>query len=194
MSLQLSPQLFLQPSLRGPIERVGIAFALLAGSLSLLFTATPLRADEAYVCGPDKIVYVAVADLERMKRTNPCIAAYYGLKVEKTAEAKTSEAKAAEAKPESKIAEPVKEEPAKPVIAAAAPAAKSASEVRPAPSQVSAPPVLKRLAEDQPVSRSKPAAKMAMAEVLHAAPGTDFRNVRVLNAALPEDAIFHHTR
>lgn len=184
MSLQPSLQLLLQPSSRGPIERVGISFALLAGSLSLLATAPPLRADEAYLCGPDKIVYVAVADLERMKRTNPCIAAYYGLNVEKTAEAK-----AAEAKTESKIAEPTK-----PVVAVALPAAKPVSDVRPASPQISAKPVLKRLAEDQLVSRRAPASKMAMAEVLHAAPGTDFRNVRVLNAALPEDAIFHHTR
>jgi hypothetical protein len=50
--------------------------ALVAG----LFVETA-RADEAYVCDGGRIVYVKFGELERMKRQDPCIAAYYGMTV-----------------------------------------------------------------------------------------------------------------
>jgi hypothetical protein len=39
------------------------------------------KADEAYVCDGGRIVYVKFGELERMKRHDPCIAAYYGMTV-----------------------------------------------------------------------------------------------------------------
>lgn len=60
-------------------------FAGTAISVVLGFCPATAKADEAYLCGPDTLVYVAAADLEAKKRSDPCIAAYYGLKVEKAA-------------------------------------------------------------------------------------------------------------
>ena len=58
----------------------------------------PARAAEAYLCGPDRIVYVAVEDLEAKKRSDPCIAAYFGLKIEPAAKAVTGSATASPSK------------------------------------------------------------------------------------------------
>lgn len=41
----------------------------------------PAMADELFICGGNKIVRVAVDDLEAMKRTNACVASHYGLEV-----------------------------------------------------------------------------------------------------------------
>ena len=41
-----------------------------------------VRADEAYLCDAGRIVRVAPGKLEDLKRTDPCIAGYYGLKVD----------------------------------------------------------------------------------------------------------------
>lgn len=43
--------------------------------------SAPARAAEAYLCGPDTIVYVKADELEFKKRTDPCIASHYGLTV-----------------------------------------------------------------------------------------------------------------
>lgn len=67
--------------LRRSPDWIGIGFALVAAGASAL-APIPSHADEAYLCEDKRIVYVGVADLERMKRSDPCIAAYYGLKVE----------------------------------------------------------------------------------------------------------------
>ena len=66
--------------------RVSLGFAVTIASSALIQSAAPVRADEAYLCGPDTVVYVAVADLEAKKHSDPCIAAYYGLTVDKTAQ------------------------------------------------------------------------------------------------------------
>lgn len=169
-------------SMQIPVDRVGIAFALAAGTTALLLNAPAVRADEAYLCGPDRIVYVAVADLERMKRTDPCIAAYYGMKVEEPA-------KPAANKPAAK-AEAATPKAEKIVVPATKPAAAKPQ----APAPLKAAPELKRLPEEAHVRRKPAASKLALAEMPVAAPGTDFRNVRVLNASSPDDAIFHHTK
>jgi hypothetical protein len=44
--------------------------------------ADAAHADEAYVCGATRVVYVKPGELERMKQQDPCIASYYGLSVE----------------------------------------------------------------------------------------------------------------
>ena len=38
--------------------------------------SSPARAAEAYLCGPDTIVYVKADELEFKKRTDPCIASH----------------------------------------------------------------------------------------------------------------------
>ncbi len=62
--------------------------------------SAPARAAEAYLCGPDTIVYVKADELEFKKRTDPCIASHYGLTVEsaKPAAAKPSPVKSVVAK------------------------------------------------------------------------------------------------
>lgn len=58
---------------------------LLALSVVSLLSTTAVRADEAYVCDGGTVVYVAPGELEAMKRTNACVAAYYGLTIEEAA-------------------------------------------------------------------------------------------------------------
>lgn len=116
-------------------------------------------ADEAFLCGPNKVVYVAVEDLEARKRTDPCIAAYFGLTVDKDAVAK------AKAAPGSTSGRPAKAVPLKTLVP---------------------PEVAERLSV--PVERSASLLPPA------ASPGTDFRNVRVLNATSRDEQWFKHVR
>lgn len=60
--------------LRGSIAALAVAASSLAGSFNA-------RADEAYVCDAGRVVYVRPGELEAMKRSDPCIAGYYGLTV-----------------------------------------------------------------------------------------------------------------
>lgn len=153
-------------------------------------------AAEAYLCAGGRIVYVEFADLERMKRTDACVAGYYGLTVEPAAvAAPTTTPAAALASPSTPPA----------VLDAAAPAAGSAR--RPSPADYAA----RRVAPGRPAARSVrtiamirkaggvPAASGAGATVAAPAlatpvptPGTDFRNVRVINASASGEQWFHH--
>lgn len=135
--------------------RPGLVLA--AFGLWLAGGAAPLAAAEAYVCGPNKLVYVEAGELEQKKRTDPCIAAYYGLTVEAPSAAAPQAAKPIAAQPET-----------------ADLALKPAS--LPDPAAV------------------KPARHAAMMKPVFAAPGTDFRNVRVLNASSSSEAWYRHTK
>lgn len=73
-------------------SRGSVVFTITATAVSIVATSGPIRAAEAYVCGPDHIVYVEVEDLERMKRTDACIAGFYGLTVDKDATPSSGEA------------------------------------------------------------------------------------------------------
>ncbi len=122
-----------------------------------------VRADDAYLCGPDKVVYVNTADLEAKKHSDPCIAAYYGITLDEPVKAQS---KTLEAKPK-------------------AAASKSAFEkITLKTSDVSEVPgrVRRHLQRD------------AMLLAPKAAAGTDFRNVRVINAVTGEEQWFRHTR
>lgn len=151
-----------------------VSHLLLAGlsAVAISVFAQAAVADEAYLCGPDSIIYVSAADLPHMKRTNACIAAYYGLKVEETS------TPALLSKPASK-----------PVAAAKA---KSIADAR-AKTVVQA--ALKPQIAPEPSARvdSAPIRQASLAPV-SAAPGTDYRNVRILNATSDGDAVFHHTK
>lgn len=55
------------------------SIAVLAFAMSAL-TQTPMaHADEAYVCDAGHVVYVKPGELEAMKRSDACIASYYGI-------------------------------------------------------------------------------------------------------------------
>ena len=144
--------------------RVSVGFAVTVSSLAFAGGSTGARADDAYICGPNTIVYVKLEDLEAKKRSDPCIAAYYGLKIElpvgppKTAKATVS------------------------TSAMTSPARNIAAELKPLdvselPSRVT--PKFERQA--------------ALAPAL-TAPGTNYRDIRVLNATSSADAWFRHQK
>lgn len=149
-----------------------VSHFLLAGlsAVAISVFAHPASADEAYLCGPDSIVYVSAADLPKMKRTNACIAAYYGL----TVETPETQAKAlAIAKPAANATKPQASVRAKAAVHAALKPLVAPDAATPA-----APQAIRQAALTRPF----------------AAPGTDYRNVRVLNATSDEAAVFRHTK
>ena len=134
----------------------------------MLFFAVsaPSHAAEAFLCGPDNVVYVEPADLPLKKKTDPCIAAFFGLKVEAPA------AKPAPLGPTAKTLSPK-------------------SRVRTAKAKLE----LKTIAADSSPDAS-PVRQAALAPDLPlvAAPGTDYRNVRIINAQPGEPDIFVHEK
>ena len=144
--------------------RVSVGFAVTASAAAMSLSAIPVRADEAYLCGPDKVVYVAVEDLEMRKRTDPCIAAYFGLKVDAAVEitpvAATTSAK--------------REKTALSKTAAAG---------------------LKPLSDAEIPDRvSKNPERQAALDPPRATPGTDYRNIKILNAVSTDDGWYRHTK
>lgn len=121
------------------------------------------RADEAFLCGPDTVVYVKPAELEQKKRTDPCIAAYFGLKAENSAA--TGAVNSAPLPQAGGKTLPVKVLPLKKLEAPEAAEPIAFKEER---SALLAPPA--------------------------AAPGTDYRNVRVINAASDDAQWFRHQK
>lgn len=136
--------------------------------------ARPAVADEAYLCGPDSVIYVSVADLPKMKRTNACIAAYYGLKVE-----------ASEQQPAQSAAN-------KRSLPVSRPSTMPANVQR---KNTEAHAALKPLVEPEALVRDV-AIEARQASLVRplTAPGTDFRNVKIINATSDDDAVFRHTR
>ena len=155
------------------IGLVGLAFASAVAGAGLV-DVRPAHADEAFLCGPDTVVYVKPAELEFKKRTDPCIAAYYGLQVEPDASAKDP-AKTAETDSASESA-PVKE------IRRGAPAASNPVELKRLPAPEHDAPG--RTVEERSASLLPPVPT----------PGTDYRNVRVINASSPGEEWYRHLR
>ncbi len=144
--------------------RVSVGFAVTVSSLAFAGGSTGARADDAYICGPNTIVYVKLEDLEAKKRSDSCIAAYYGLKIEApAAPARTAKATVSP----SSIAQPAR------TIAAE----------------------LKPLDMSELPSRVTPKVERqaALAPAL-TAPGTNYRDIRVLNATSSADAWFRHQK
>lgn len=123
------------------------------------------RADEAFLCGPDTVVYVKPEDLEHKKRTDPCIARYFGLTVESA---------------------PLPRESMQP--AGHGPTATAKSK----PAEIA----FKSLQAPETAERVSPPALERSAALRSpvAASGTDYRNVKVINASSPADQWFKHTR
>lgn len=130
----------------------GLAFAL-----SALCSPPSAHADEAYVCEAGRVVYVRPGELEAMKRADACIASYYGITLAPGSQPPTPSAAAA---PASRV-------PAAPPVAF-----KTLSEVENQP-RTSRSVAVKLAVAEQPIAR-----RLAPSV---ASPGTDFRNVRLIN-------------
>lgn len=145
---------------------------LLSGSL-MLASASGARAAEAFLCGPDKVVYVRSEDLEARKHSDPCIAAYFGIKIGDPV----------------KLAAPDVSLVAQPAIAGAVPAVAA-----PIP-KTKAAVALKTLTDkDMPQHAIRLASRGRVVRSVVSAPGTDYRNIHVLNAQDSEEEWFRHTR
>ncbi len=146
------------------VSRASIGVPVIFVSSFLGLTVPVARADEAYLCGPDTVVYVKIEELEHKKKTDKCIAAYYGLTVaDDAASAPGIPANPAQGSPANENANPRIE--------------------------------LKSLSEPEHTVRV-PAKFERSASLMtpSAAPGTDFRNVRILNAGTDESRWFKHQR
>ncbi|PPC88283.1 MAG: hypothetical protein CTY31_11415 [Hyphomicrobium sp.] len=145
--------------------RIGTAVSVAIISLSLAGNGDIAFAADAYVCGPDKLVYVEIKDLERMKRSDACIAAYYGLKIEpERAEVKTK----AIIENEPKLKEPLKTN--------------------------SSPIKFKPIVQDDIVKDGRRAdlnpAQLTQSPLPSA--NTDYRNVRIINAVSEDQTWYRH--
>lgn len=147
-------------------SRSAATFCSLLAGLGALLTPTGASADEAFLCGPSTIVYVAAGELEQKKKTDPCIAAYFGLTIDPGAGLGAGAA-------------PVK---AKERIAKANGLDANARQLK----RLDGPEVSEPVAE-----RNVRSAALLPPE---ASPGTDFRNVRVINAPSDEARWFRHDR
>ena len=154
----------------GRFALIEIALVL---SGSLMFAgAGGARAEEAFLCGPDSIVYVRFEDLEARKHSDPCIAAYFGIKIEDAS------------KPAAPVVSLVEPPPAEAGAASAAPTADTQAAV-----------ALKTLTDnDTPLRVAHLAPRGRVVRPVVSAPGTDYRNIHVINAHDSEEEWFRHTR
>lgn len=129
-----------------------------------------VRADEAYLCEDGRIVKVAPGQLEALKRTDACIAAYYGLKIEAAPPIETGAIAPAARRSPAADPPPALDKEARPAATAAS---KPAATVASKPARIA----LKSIAPSGPP---------------RAAAGTDYRNVVVLNAGPGQPAIYRH--
>jgi hypothetical protein len=146
------------------VSRASAVIPVIFASSILALSAAVVRADEAYLCGPDTVVYVSSEELEHKKKTDKCIAAYYGLTVSDDTSRRSG-----------MPVEPSKSAPEK---------------ATPRPSIE-----LKSLSEPDHSVRSRAGFERSASLVPpSAAPGTDFRNVRIINAGSGDGQWFKHDR
>ncbi len=145
------------------------SFACVIFAVSQSSGATPSAAAEAFLCDKARVVYAEIDQLDELKRTDACVASYFGITLAPSA--------------------------------AAAPAPSAMPAVPPSPT---APLDLKTLTETAPTQRFVPGqySRQRVAALdgarlprpaASAAPGTDFRNVRVVNPS-QGDGWFRHAR
>jgi len=161
--------------------------AVIAASLLVV---PPLMADESYVCDDGRVVTVRFGELEKLARTDPCIARYLSRRSGPLA----AQPAAAEAAIEVDIPLPGR----RPAVTTASAGADVAP--RHAETEVivhyEAPPageaaVLKARVEQ--IAFRRASHHFYSNEQLSARP-VDFRNVPIINAAPGEPDTFHHTR
>ncbi len=140
--------------------------ALLAGLAAAALPGCAAHAAEAYLCDNNRLVYVEAGGLPRMIRTDPCIARYHGVAPQASDAGEPPLVRFS-----APLATPLPPEkgPAAPSSAPAAPAVRAA-----APSTSPA---------ERPRRGERAALRAAVSEPVRAAPGTDYRNVRVINAS-----------
>jgi hypothetical protein len=153
------------------------ALGLAAASATL---AIPAAADEAYICDAGRIVYVKPGELEHLKRTDPCIAGYYGLPFPAAPAERTA---AAPARNKAVVDEAGTAAHAK--TAANGLAMERAARTD-APAKTAA-----GMAQDATTPRTETPAPIP---VPAAARASDFRNVLILNAASDAERIFRHVK
>jgi hypothetical protein len=172
--------------------------ASLAVATLATFGALDARADEAYVCEGGRVVTVRMGELEVLKRKDPCIAAYYGVKLE--AETAASSSRGADAaEPPLPERKPAAIGAAAEVAAADTPAAMPAvadAASLPAASHAISPDIVTSPRVERVVFRHAQRASaepVATGSQVVAAP-VDFRRVPIINAAPGAPGIFYHTR
>lgn len=124
------------------------------------------RAAEAFLCADGRIVHVPFGKLEEMKRTDACIAGYFGLTIA-----------------------PAPARPAAPIPTARPAPSAAVSTTAPAVA-------LRRLDAQEPPSTRPPKPRVVadVGRPVRAEDGTDFRNVVILNAADGAPGIYRHER
>lgn len=155
-----------------------LATSCLSATLAVI-AATPVRAAEAYLCEAGRVVYVELGDLERMKRTDACIAGYYGLTVEGAAPSVPPAAAGERSASATEIAAPQQAASAKPGSPSTFAARSATPGRRPA-----------GLKDTSVRTIDMTRASRGAAPV--AAPETDYRNVRVINASTGDGQWFRH--
>jgi hypothetical protein len=130
-----------------------------------------VRADEAYLCDGGRIVKVPFGKLEELKRTDACIAAYYGLKVVPATRLETGTIS-----PPATVVSATTTQQTAITLPLAGPRSGPNLSVAPLPK----PAPVRQASTEKPIVR--------------AAAGTDYRNVVLLNPAPGDPAIFRHDR
>ncbi len=146
-----------------------ITIAILAG-----FTQQGAWAADAYLCEGGRIVKVPFGKLEDMKRSDPCVAAYYGLKV--------PAAPAPAANPASIETGTL---PGSPVPGAESDRTEQPVQVTETPAGKGSPPRSERKFQERMAEKPSPP---------RATPGTDYRNVVLLNPQAGAPSIYRHER
>ncbi|MFN3868556.1 MAG: hypothetical protein ACK4MF_05765 [Hyphomicrobiaceae bacterium] len=147
--------------------------------LVLVIIAHRSHADVAYVCDGGRVVNVRSGELERMKRTDPCIAAYHGLEVAPPLPPPLPARNPRLAANDAGIAGPVSPVPSAVPATEAAPASRAS---------LMAPRV-----ERVVFSHALPGNQRVETPTMPSAP-VDFRRVPIINAQPGASAIFVHTR
>lgn len=174
--------------------RAAFAAVLSVVAAQQLLGSDTANAADAFLCDGGRVVYVELADLERMKRTDACIAGYFGIAIDQpdaapaaSAGKLTDAAAAASAARSGQGAKPARQaQPrtsAEAATSASHTAARRAAPGRSPATAAGVPPL--------PV-RTVAVTRAAGGVPVVAAPATDYRNVRVINAGSESQQWFHH--
>lgn len=175
----------------GPVIHVWVS-GLLA-LLALIIWAAPVRADETYICEDGRAVTVKFGEIEKLSRTDPCIAKYVSRRAPLLS---TQLPSAATREPPAVVAElplPAR----KPEIVNAS--AKSDNNTRYGATEIivhhEAPPVDYSVSQPrvEPVVFRHVSHHFHSNEALPKGPA-DYRRVPIINAGPGEPKIFYHTR
>ncbi len=146
----------------------------------------PAHADDAYVCDGGRLVYARPETIEKLKETDPCVAAYW----RPTAAVPAGIPAAIPAPAREPIFTPIL--PPDGLAGPKAKPARQASRSKPAPQAApGAPSVADRVST--PAALHAPELRAVRPAAPQAAIDTDFRNIRIINAG-PGTPIYRHDR